>query len=186
MTSKYFRIAAAILAGSLTLGILIGGNYLWHKIFYTNPIEASVAQISDIKSFEIEHSQLQAKVRVQFREECNLKTTFYALLGELKSQMSNSSSVLKIEVANEPAKELKSFLREAQFPIYEAISTGKYTQLPSLLSEMADQKQIHNQIEIDDNFIFLTVHKNGQIGHLIIKRSDFPLEIINTMGGDYI
>jgi len=184
--SQKLRKAFTVLVVSLaTLGILMGSTYVYNRLSFTNPLESNVTKLPAIGSFKVEKINSRSKVTVQFNVTTKLRTNFYQMLDQLQSQ-ANKLANLTVEINNQPNEQLGGFLNEARLPIHEAISTGKFTSLPKELEQLAAVMQVHYDLELDNDFIFLTVSEGGETAHLIINRGNSALQIVNTMGGEYL
>lgn len=187
MSQKLTRVFTVLIAGLLTLGLLLGGTYAYNKLAFTKPLEANVTKLPAIGSFKIEKLNSQAKVTVQFKVKEKLRTSFYQMLDQLKGQSGSKFSNLTVEVANTPNEQLARFLTDSKLPIYEAVSTGKFTSLPQNIGVLADRQQVKYDLEVDSNFIFLTATVGDQTADLIISRGNTAaLQVVNTMGGEYL
>lgn len=186
MSQRILRILTIIITGFLTLGVLVGATYLYNRLVYTNPLEASVGEMSSIGSFQVEQFNSQSKIRVQFNVREKLRTSFYQLLDQLEGQSIKKLSNLTIEIDNMENEALRVFLTDARLPVYEVISTGNFTALPAKLDEISKNTQVQYELEIDNNFIFITAYTGELTAHLVIDRGNTTLLIVNTMGGEYL
>ncbi len=179
------RILTILVTAVLTLVLLIGGSSVYKKIIYTNPLEASLSNMPAVTSFAIEKYSSHEKLKVNFSDQGKLKANFYNLLDQLETQ-SNRVNNLTIEISNNKDSQLEKILSSSQLPIYEAISTGKYSQLTENLAKISTGQNLEWEVEMDDKFIFLTTRTKDNYAHMVIKRADSPLTVINTIGGEYL
>ena len=186
MSQKLLRIFTVILTASLTLAVLIGATVLYNKIIISTPLEASVRRISAVGSFQVETLNSQTRLRVQFNSKEKLRANFYLLLDQLQGQSTDSPEDVTIIIDNVYQESLRKFLAEARLPIFEAISTGQFTILPAHLNNLSQQVNITYELEIDNNFIFLTANADQDSAHIVINRGNSALTIINTMGSEYL
>lgn len=184
MTQKVIRLIIVITSSLLTLSLLIGSAYLYNKVIYTDPLEHSLSKIAAIGSFQVNRND-SSKIKAQFTADEKLRSNFYTLLHQLEGQKYDQKG-LTIEISNSEDAKLREFLIQAMLPIFEAISTGKFSELPSYLDSIKEATSIQYSLEIDNSFIFVTVQNNGNFAHMVINRGDSPLNIINTMGGEYL
>jgi len=186
LSQKLLRIFTVILAGSLTLVFLIGGTVFYNKVVYSSPLEASVKKISAVDSFQVENLNSQTKLRVQFNTKEKLRANFYLLLDQIQGQSITSSENITLIIDSTYNENLRKFLTDARLPIFEAISTGLFTSLPDQLDKLSLQANITYDLEIDNNFIFVTANAGPDSAHIVINRGDSALIIINTMGSEYL
>lgn len=170
----------------MTLALLIGAAYLYNKVIYTTPLENSLSKIASVGSFQVNSISNSSKITAQFTSDEKLRSNFYVLLDQLEGQKYNSLDQLTIEISNTEEVMLRDFLTKARLPIFEAISTGKFSELPSYLDKIVSETPIEYSLEIDNNFIFITSKADGIYAHMVINRGQSPLNIINTMGGEYL
>lgn len=186
LTQKMIRVLTIIGIAIITTGVLLGSNLIYNKLIYTNPLEASVRNMPSVGDFQVEKLNSRSKIRVQFNVEKKLKSSFYHLLDHLESQALNKTGQMTLEISNQPDENLNRFLLEARLPIQEALSTGQFTVLPAALKLLADKNQVKYDLEVDNYFVFITVAKGTKSAHLVINRGNSPLNVVNTMGGEYL
>jgi hypothetical protein len=186
MSQKILRIFTIIVISIATLTVLIGGTYFYENFLYTNPLEKTVAQMNGVEVFAVEHTKERMLIKVQFNQEEKLRTSFYQLLHEVEQLNKNDLNNLVIEINNDFEQEIASFLQASKLPIYEALSTGEYTQLPEKLASLMEKEELTYELDLDQQYIFLTAYKDGQIGHQVIMRTETPFSVFTTMGEEYI
>lgn len=186
MSQKIFRIFTIIVISIASLGVLIGGTYLYENFIYTNPLTKTVQKMQNVESFAIEQSKDSLIIEVQFNQQAKLRPSFYQLLSEVEHQKKTATDNLVVKIKNSSSKEVASFLRAGKLPIYEAISTGEFTQLTGKLNALAEKEEITFDLDLDQEYIFLTAYKEGKVGYQIIKRTETPLNVFTMMGGEYI
>lgn len=184
MTQKVIKIIIVITSSLLTLSLLIGCAYLYNKLFYADPLEQALSKIATIGSFQVNGND-SSKIKAQFTADEKLRSNFYTLLDRLEGQKYDPKA-LTIEISNTEDAKLREFLTQAMLPIFEAISTGKFSELPSYLDSIIANTSIQYSLEMDSSFIFLTVQTDSKYAHMIINRGESPLNIVNTMGGEYL
>lgn len=186
MSQKLLRIFTIIGTALLTLGLLIGGSYLYQKVLYTDPLESTITGIPAIGSFQMERGHSRSKIKVQFNVNDKLRANFYLLLDQLENQSANDLQNVTLEISNVDDVILERFLTDSRLPIFEALSTGQFTELPSNLQSIAEGHGVTYDLEVDNNFIFLTGINGNKTAHIAINRGSSPLNIVNTMGGEYL
>lgn len=186
MKHKMLRLLIIIGVAVTTTGVLLGFNLIYNKFVFTDPLEASVKSMPAVGNFQVEKQSSQSIIKVQFKVEEKLRSSFYHLLDQLEAQSFTKSGKITLEVSNDPDEYLNKFLLAARLPVQEALSTGQFTALPAALKVLAEENLVKYDLEVDNSFIFLTATKDEQTAHLIINRGSSPLTIINTMGGEYL
>lgn len=186
MSQKIFRILTIIVISITALSVLIGGTYLYENFIYTNPLNKTVQNMQNVESFAIEQTKDRLIIEVQFKQQEKLRPSFYQLLSELEQQKKIDPANLVIKIKNPPNQEVASFLQAGRLPIYEALSTGEFTQLPDKLTALAEKEKVTFELDIDQQYVFLTAYKEGKVGYQVIKRTETPLSVFSMMGGEYI
>jgi len=186
MSQKIFRIFTIIVISVATLCALIGGTYFYENFLYTNPLEKTVAQMKGVEVFTVEHTKDRLLIKVQFNQEDKLRPSFYQLLHEVQQLNKNDLNNLVININNDFDQEIASFMQAAKLPIYEALSTGQYTQLPEELALLAEKEELTYELDLDQQYIFLTAYQDGQVGHQVIMRTETPFSVFTTMGEEQI
>lgn len=186
MSQKIVKFLTIIITGFVTLFLLMGTTYLYNKVIYTDPLEASVKKLASIASFQVEKINSRSKIKVQFTIREKLRANFYLLLDQLEGQDYSEEDLLTIEIVNNENQKLRDFLTKAQLPVFEAISTGQFTVLPSDLENLIKDNDVQYELEVDNNFVFVTATSGKESAHLVISRGNSPLNIVNSMGGEYL
>ncbi|MGI6606204.1 MAG: hypothetical protein ACOX2X_04060 [Peptococcia bacterium] len=186
MSQKLTRIFTIIVISIATLSVLIGGTYFYENFLYTNPLEKTVEQMKAVEVFEVEHTKDRMMIKVQFNREDKLRPSFYQLLNEVEQVNNIDINNLVIKINNNFDQEIASFMQASKLPIYEALSTGEYTELPEKLASLAENEELTYELDLDQQYIFLTAYKDDQVGHQVIKRTETPFSVFTTMGEEYI
>jgi hypothetical protein len=186
LSQKVIRMLVMTTTGLLTLALMVGATYLYTKVFYTNPLESSLNDLASIGSFKVEQLQAHSKIKVDFTLDDKLRSNFYILMDQLEGQKYKDLEQITIEVSNNEDTILRSFLTKARLPVFEAISTGKFSELPSYFEIIKAEIPVEYNLEIDSNFIFITATSGETSAHMVINRGNSPLNVINTMGGEYL
>lgn len=184
--NKMLRIFTIIGVALLTTSVLLGVNLVYNRVFYTNPLEAAVRKMPAVGEFKIEKLNSKSRIRVQFNVKERLRSSFYQLLDQLENQNLQETQHFTLEISNQAEENLYSFLLAARLPVQEALSTGEFTALPDSLKLPAAEYKVKFDLEVDNHFIFLTASNDSGSAHLIINRGSSPLNIVTTMGGEYL
>lgn len=187
MPQKILRIFTIIVIGITSFGLLVGGSFFYKHYIYTNPLEEALNEIQTLEISEFEQREKSLFITVHFNSKEGLQPSFYHLINQIQEQNNNSleNCVVKIK-NNSNNEELVKFLKEAKFPIYEAMNTGNYTALPQQLSSLSLEDEITFALEMDDQYIFVTANKGEEFAHLVINDGDVPYRVITTMGEKYL
>jgi len=186
LLQKIFRIFTIIVISITTLCLLLGGTYFYQKFIYTDPLEKTVQEMKEVEVFQVEQRKDRLLIDVQFSGREKLQSSFYLLLDQLERQKKFEKNKLVIKINNAADEETVEFLKLVKLPVYEAISTGHFTDLPNQLMALAEKTGITYDLEIDNQFIFVTAHKKGVSAHLVISRGELPFKVITTMGEEYL
>lgn len=186
MSQKLRRVFTVFLVSMATLGILLGGTFAYNKLALSKPLEANVSKLPAVGSFQFEKLNSGSKITVSFNVSRKLRTNFYQMLDEIEGYVSGQQNRLTIEISNEAHEQLGDFLRDARLPVHEAISTGEFTDLPGQLEQLAGKYQVSYDLEVDSDFIFLSAGAEERTANLVINRGGLDLQIITTMGGEYL
>lgn len=186
MSQKIMRIFTIIVISIATICVLIGGTYFYENFLYTNPLERTVEQMKAVEVFEVEHAKDRMIIKVQFNQKDKLRPVFYQLLQEVEQINKIDINNLVIKINNDYDQEIASFMQASKLPIYEALSTGEYTRLPEKLASLAEKKELTYELDLDQQYIFLTAYKDDKVGHQVIKKTETPFSVFTTMGEEYI
>ncbi|MCR4440901.1 MAG: hypothetical protein QHH10_02200 [Peptococcaceae bacterium] len=186
MPQKAVRALTVIISSFLTMVILVGATHLYNRVVYAKPLENTMTKMSSISSFKVEKLKSRYRIEVQFSVREKLRASFYLLLDQLAEQNYREPENLTIVIQNPSNAELRDFMTQARLPLFEAISTGKFTELPAHLDRKASRMGVVYELEVDNNYVFITASSGDKTAHMILNRGGSPLMIINTMGGEYL
>lgn len=187
MSRRILRIFVIIVIGITSFGLLVGGTYLYDSYIYVNPIEKALSEIETVEICHFEESDTSLYITAHFNSQKGLQPSFYNLLNKIEEQKSNSVVNCVVNIKNNSNnKELAKFLKAAKLPIYEAINTGHFTALPQQLTVLSQNEEIDYELEMDNQFVFVTANKGDEYAHLVINSRDLPYRIITTMGEEYV
>lgn len=186
LSQKGLKILIIVTVCMITLALLIGATYLYTKVFYTDPLESALSDIASIGTFKVEQLQTHSKIMVNFTVGEKLRSNFYLLLDQLKGQKNTNLENITIDLSNNEDTTLQSFLKRARLPVYEVISTGQFSELPLYFEVIKAEIPVEYNLEIDNDFIFITATSGDNFAHMVINRGNSPLNVINTMGGEYL
>lgn len=186
MSQRILRIFTMIVMGITTFCILIGGTYFYQKFIYTNPLEKAVSKIGGVGLFQVEQEKDRLLINVQFNAQEKIRPNFYFLLDQLEGQKKSNLSNVSIKIQNPSNEKLGNFLKTVKLPIYEAISTGQFTKLTDQLTALSETEQVTYELEMDNQFIFITANKGGVFAHMVINRGDSAFKLITMMGEEYL
>ncbi len=183
---KIKKTLTTLISGLVIFVVLAGATGFYNKTFLRAPLEDAVQKMPGIEYFEYQSANNRKKATVQFNVRSNLKSVFYLFLDKLEGKTNSRNPEITVEIRNQRNPELALFLKKANLFLYEAIDTGELSKLPARLDDISDGQNIVYDIEIDNNYIFLTANKEDDTAHLVICKENGTLQIINTMGGDYL
>jgi len=187
MSRKILRIFTIIAIGITSFGLLVGGTYLYDSYIYTNPIEEALREMETIDIIQFEENDTSLNVTAHFNSQEGLQASFYSLLNKIEEQKNSSVVNCVVNIKNNSNnEELAKFLKAAKLPIYEAINTGHYTALPQQLTALSHKEEINYVLEMDNQFLFVTVNKGEDYAHLVINSGDLPYRITTTMGEEFV
>jgi len=187
MAEKILRIFTIIVIGITSFGLLIGGSYIYKQFIFTDPLEKSLLKMETVKISDFTQNEKSLYLTAEFNSSEELQPNFYLLINQIQEERNNSLENCVVEIKNNTHnKELASFLKAAKLPLYEAINTGLFTALPEQLASLSQEDKITYDLELDNQFIFITANIGNDYAHLIINNRDNPLKLITTIGEEYI
>jgi hypothetical protein len=182
MWNKVLRIFAIVVIGLLCFAFLYGGTYFYRHYFYEHPLEKDLACLEGIELLEFVPTKEQVLLKVEFKDIQGLRNRFYTLLECLHKEKINNYNLQINNSFSTPF--LSAFIKQAKLPIYEAISTGNFTVLPEHLNVLS-KNELKYDLEVDDQFVFLTVEKGTDFAHLVICRESLPIKIVTLEGVEF-
>lgn len=187
MQRKILRIFAIMLIGFLCFGVLTLFVNFYQSHFYQHPLEKELTQIEGLEITKFNQEKNGLFLEISFNSRENLRANFYALLKASQTQKGVDLKNCVWQINNKKTEpELSDYIKKAKLIVYEAISTGHFTVLPEQLALLAQASDLTYDWAVDPHFVFITVSKEEYFAHLVVKRGDFPLEIITMWGEEYL
>ena len=187
MSQKLWRIFTIIVISVTTLSLFVGGTYFFERFIYTNPLEKTVAQLDGVEQFTVQQNKEQLLIEVQFKQEGKLRPSFYQLLEEVERQNKLANTDLIIKIANSPDQDLGTFCSPASCRYMKPSARGIHP-FAGKTHGLVPAKGISYELDLDEQYVFLTAQKDGKTGYQVIKRAEkasdteTPISVFTIMG----
>ena len=183
MNAKLNKIFYTGLIAFLTLGVLLGGNYLYNQFFVNQPLSSALENSKLIKSHQLTqkgkfpHLKLELAVVSDFPQ-------------EFAKFLNNSGDLLLdkpvyLELQSKPNENIHDFYQEIHPVIYETLTLGNFSTLQEKLRLAAKEAELSKaKLTVNQNHLYLQLEDKDSYLYLVFNRtSEFPV-IVNELGSD--
>jgi hypothetical protein len=168
----------AILALLLTWLLLSGGQTLWKKYLFTTPLDQAIRAVKGVESVSLQdkNNQNLMRVNVTLNNVTNLPKTYQALQDSIQTILNKKKYKIILHDHRSPA--LEHFYYGIQYPIQEAIFTGRFTFMADSIQEQAKAAKVAAQIYVDNQNVYVQLNKNKCAMYIVIPRQSYKQEVI--------
>ncbi len=162
--NKIFRIATISI---VFLALMLTFQWYYGKNVVTKKLQSALFQNKNIVTVDITKERERITIYLTLKDVDNLMEVYNNIYDAIEHQLKGQPFEVKIiNNANSAIKDL--FDNEIQFIMYEAIQTGKYTEMKARLDEIKNTKIEKNisepyeiKVFIDTNNLYLQI-KHGK------------------------
>lgn len=151
----------------VTLLVLIGGAAAYDYAAVRRPVAAILRGDERVLDYRLVSTQRGAAVvEVGLAPVDDLMTAYEDLEAALETILGPAELV----VLDSRSPETVSFLRRAQFVLYEAVQTGRFVEMQSRLDALAREEGLTVRVGINEHRLFLQVEAGGGRLYEVIER----------------
>ena len=130
--SKILRI---IITSIVILALMLGGQWYYGKRVVARNLKNTLLQNKYVNNVEIAKEQEKVIITLSLKDVDNLQEVYHDIYSIAERQMKGRPFTLVI--ANKPNSKINNLYNEnLQFIIYEALQTGKYTDMKAELDKL--------------------------------------------------
>ncbi len=152
--------------------------FQWHytKNVMTKTLEKELLQNKYVSNIQVKEEKEKIIVYVTFKDVDNLMEAYSAIHGIMERQLKGRP--FELEIVNQANKMISDlYNNEIQFIIYEALQTGKFTEMKTRLDEIQYAKAKNTTLEpveikvfIDLDNLYLQIKLNESSFYKVISR----------------
>ncbi len=167
---KWNGLSIPVVILSLIVGLLVffGGQFIYNKYNYVNPLKNVIENKDYVQQYNIEKEDQNLNITVQFKDTAE-NLDFIEMYQDLSLNIENvlPKKQFAIEIKDNPDQDLKQIWRKSQFAVEEAIMCGNFTEMAAQIEKLAAENKIQADVYVDHNSIYVQFKKND--GHNLFK-----------------
>ena len=185
MYTKLNKILYTGIIALLTLGVLVGGNYLYQQYFVNQPLSTALENASLIKSHQFTQKGKAPVLKLELVNVQNFPQEFQNFLNNSGDLLLDKP--IYLELQSNPNENILDFYQEVHPAIYETLALGNFSQLQEKVSHGSrDYGLTEAKLTVNNDYLYLQLEDQDHYLYLVFNRSDeFPM-IVNELGSDIL
>ncbi|MBU4533159.1 MAG: hypothetical protein U1D96_05570 [Eubacteriales bacterium] len=163
------RVKIAILAFIVVLGLLFGGQVVYQKYGYHQPLRQALEQQEYVKSYEIDEKSPVVRITVTFTRTDNLMESYQRL--DQAVWVANSGRPYELVVADERNATLNGAYYDSQFAVYQAIIQGSFPEMARVVQDNAREAGAEAKIFVDNRNVYIQMETVDHYLNVVVPRS---------------
>lgn len=154
----------------VTLGVLFGGQALWHTFAVAKPLDKAFQGIDGVQSvaWGKEKDEGPVMLQVTIDKAASLQQT-YRLIGE-HAQGVLGKAPFQIVIHDNRTPELEQVYHELHYHIQEAVFTGRFSDMAEKTQEIAKKAGTDARIDVDARNVYLQLTKGDNGLYVVVPR----------------
>ncbi|MDU4960227.1 MAG: hypothetical protein E6X17_06150 [Sporomusaceae bacterium] len=150
-----------------TMLLLFAGQAIWYTFAVAKPLDTAFAELDGVQAV-VRLEKDPVVLQVTLARAANIQATYTGLEEQAKEILGKAPFELRIEDNRTP--ELTRLYQELQFPIQEAIATGRFGDLPGRIRQSCDAAAVTGAVYVDARYVYLQLAKEGAELYSVIPR----------------
>ncbi|AEE91433.1 conserved protein of unknown function [Tepidanaerobacter acetatoxydans Re1] len=176
MSHDRYKIFRIIVISIIFLLLMLAFQWYYTKNVMTKTLEKELLQNRYVSNIKIKEGKEKITVDVTFKNVDNLMEAYSTIHGIMEHQLKGRP--FELEIVNQANKVISDlYNNEVQFIIYEALQTGKFTEMKARLDEIQYAKTKNTTLEpveikvfIDLDNLYLQIKVNESSFYKVISR----------------
>ncbi|RJQ11253.1 MAG: hypothetical protein C4551_01250 [Bacillota bacterium] len=153
----------------LTLGVLFGIRWFYQDRAFHRPLVEALGAIPAVRNVEVHQDGATLEVKVLLGDALRLETLVDDLWRAVESVESGPRVRLCLSDSRDEA--LEDVYYDCHFLLQEAVSTGRYSDLPERLAEVATSARVDRaRAFVGRDYVFVQLHKDGLSLYEVLPR----------------
>lgn len=176
--SKEFNTRIAIVALILTLGIALGGFYLYNRFLVEKPVQDEMKQVQGVKQVEIQRKDKKVLLSVEMAEMADFSGSYQAVDKIACERFGTDGYTL--EIKDKRNQKLEQVYDDLQLYLYQGIANNSFLWLDREVGRVARDNHLGYKLKVDEDNLYLQLHQHGSYLYEVIKRGDKQSTEIQT------
>lgn len=173
MSFKNIRFPIIIVALALTLGFLFGARWLYENQSLARPLEEALRAVRGVSDVALKDESAGLLVKVRVGDVPQLETLVSDIWQAVDSV--GPSGNVNLELTDSRTQALQDVYYNFHFFLQEAMATGRYSELPARLKEVASAGGVDRyRVFVAPDYVYLQLHQGDANLYEIIPRQAEP------------
>lgn len=181
MEFQGIRIKYVILAFLFVLALLFGGQMVYQKIGYNQPVRQVLEAHPGIESFEIDNEAPVMRILVKLERTDNLMNEYQQLNRRLWA--ANSGRPYELVIEDERNAALDNALHKSQFAVYQAIIQGNFPEMVQVVDSHAREAGAEARVFVDNRNVYIQMETADHYLMSVVPRTTGVDGSDSQMGG---
>lgn len=170
------KIYIVLLSFVCGLGLAFGGQMIYKKYIYQQPLNKVLADNKLVEEFTVDNNSNQSVVKVKLSKDANNLMTSYQEINGLTAKVMGKTPYV-LEIVNNSDKDLEEVFFESHYVIYQAQSMGNFPEVARQVEESSAKYGVDGKVYIDQDNIYIQLSKaDGHYMNRIIPRNSMTLQ----------
>lgn len=170
MVYKGYRVWVVAVALVVTLGILLGGQYLFRRERVDRPLLEQYKEISAVESASIRDEQGRKVIELQLGEVDDLAKSYRDIEAASRNFLEKDS--YRLVIVDKRDRGLEDVYYRMHFSLEEAIATGRFTDMADRVGTIAGSSDLDRyRLSVDGQRLYLQLHRGDRYLYAVLERS---------------
>lgn len=170
MKSLNIKWLQGLIAFVLALGLLLGGNQLYHRYFVNEPLQEVLENRSEIEAARISLEKGIMQITVQLAQIDNIQQEYYELDCLLADRLGKQE--YKLIFLPQEDNGLQQVYDDLQPALYEAMAGNRYLWLKDYLGQYCQEQNLNYKFYIDEERVYLELCDKEDVLYQVIERQN--------------
>jgi len=163
------RVFTVMLAGGVTLGVLVAGNYAWSRFSVEKPLDQTLRALPGVVEVDMAHQGGVNIIDVTIAEVPDLSKTYGEIDRAVSSRM--APGTYRLELSDARDAYLEDLYHRIHFDIAEAVATGAFGQAAARFEQTAREAGLDRwKMWVTNDRIYIQLHRHDAYLYQIIER----------------
>ncbi len=163
------RLPIILIALALTLGTLFGARWIYQDQALDRPLAEAVRAVNWVEDVKISQRGDTIVVKVKTADVPRLED-FVQDLWRAVDSVENDQKV-ELELGDNRSQSLQEVYYDFHFFLQEAVATGRYSELPSSLAEVATPDKVtRSRVYVASDYVYVQFHQGEDALYAVIPR----------------
>lgn len=182
MSFRDVRWPAVILVLVLTLGLLLGVNQLYQRIYVEAPLQQTLQSHPEIKEWNLKKDPKTDVLTIRLGPVKNLLEACTLIQKEVEPFLGKEG--WELQILDQRSPELEQFFYSIQYVVYEALAQGSFTFLAETLKQEAEKMGLDSYaIYVNNHYLFIQLQDGEANLYEILPRRVEEMPPVTVTGG---